>query len=175
MSLIAYVEQYIKLAKSDATKTLGLRVGGKDIVAGDYLPLSEAVSVPEISLTTDDPAGRYVTVCVDLDGPYPSFPFLSPILHWVQSDLQASRSTKALTTEKPFIANYIGPGPPPGSSPHRYVFLLYNQPEEFDLKLYAPPGGKEYGNMARMRYDLAAFEEKAKLGKPIAVNYFTSN
>jgi phosphatidylethanolamine-binding protein len=80
-----------------------------------------------------------------------------------------------LTAEKSFIANYIGPGPPPGSSPHRYVFLLYKQPDEFEFEDYAPPKGKTYGNMARMRYDLAAFEAKAKLGKPVAVNYFTSN
>jgi phosphatidylethanolamine-binding protein len=89
--------------------------------------------------------------------------------------LRASSVSTTLNTEAPFVANYIGPGPPPGSSPHRYVFLLYKQPDAFDLKLYAPANGAEYGNMARMRFDLAGFEQKAKLGSPIAVNYFKSN
>jgi phosphatidylethanolamine-binding protein len=116
-----------------------------------------------------------VAICVDLDGPFPSFNFLSPILHWIQSDLHAPSASTALSTEAAFIADYIGPGPPPGSSPHRYVFLLYRQPEGFDAELYAPANGAKYGHMARMRFDLAGFEERAKLGKPIAVNYFKSN
>jgi phosphatidylethanolamine-binding protein len=116
-----------------------------------------------------------VVICVDLDGPFPSFNILSPILHWIHSDLQACSPLTTLTTKAPFIANYIGPGPPPGSSPHRYVFLLYIQPNGFNHMLYAPANGAEYGNMARMRFDLARFEQKAKLGNPIAVNYFKSN
>ncbi|BCR88284.1 uncharacterized protein ACHE_40848S [Aspergillus chevalieri] len=42
----------------------------------------------------------------------------------------------------PFVANYIGPASTPGSAPHRYVFLLYEQPEGFVGEKYAPPGGE---------------------------------
>jgi phosphatidylethanolamine-binding protein len=71
--------------------------------------------------------------------------------------------------------NYAGPGPPPPSSPHRYVFLLYDQPEGFDTTKFASPGGKNVGIRPRMRYDLKAFEKEAKLGQVVACNYFLSN
>ncbi|KIV96962.1 hypothetical protein PV10_00772 [Exophiala mesophila] len=171
MPSITAIEEYIGLIKTDASKTLGVKIGDKEITPGDYLPKLEAAATPTLSFAVSDTIAKHVVICVDLDGPFPSFNFLSPILHWIQSDLQ----TSSLTTNQPSIANYVGPGPPPGSGPHRYVFLLYKQPSEFRLDQYVPSGGKEFGIMARMRYDLSAFEEMARLGKPIAVNYFTSN
>lgn len=75
----------------------------------------------------------------------------------------------------PFIADYIGPGPPPPSAPHRYVFLLYEQPEEFDIARFASKGGKKVGIWPRARWDLEAFEREAKLGPVVASNYFFSN
>ena len=71
--------------------------------------------------------------------------------------------------------DYAGPAPPPGSSPHRYVFLLYEQPEGFDMVKFASPGGKKVGILPRIRYNLKAFEEKANLGPVLACNYFLSN
>lgn len=73
------------------------------------------------------------------------------------------------------MADYIGPAPPPGSGPHRYVFFLYEQPADFDVQKYASPEGRKVGAMKRMFYDLDAFEGTAKLGPIVAANYFTSN
>ncbi len=69
----------------------------------------------------------------------------------------------------------IGPGPPPGSAPHRYTFWLYEQPAGFDAKRYAPAGGKGMGAGGRMRYDLEKFEQEVKLGPLVAGNYYMSN
>lgn len=80
-----------------------------------------------------------------------------------------------MTSSEPFVANYIGPAPPPGSAPHRYTFFLFEQPEDFDGTKYAPEGGKPLGNLKRMRYDLDSWQKEAKLGEPLAVNYFLSN
>jgi phosphatidylethanolamine-binding protein (PEBP) family uncharacterized protein len=71
--------------------------------------------------------------------------------------------------------DYAGPSPPPPSSPHRYVFLLYERPEGFDTAKFAPPGGKKVGVMPRVRYELKKFEKEAKLGPVVASNYFLSN
>jgi hypothetical protein len=57
---------------------------------------------------------------------------------------------------------------------HRYVFLLFEQPADFDAKKYAPKEGKKMGNWPRMRYDFAKFEKEIKLGPVVAVNYFQS-
>jgi phosphatidylethanolamine-binding protein len=135
----------------------------------------EATSAPEIAFAVKSPLAKYIVICLDPDGPFPSFNVLSPILHWIQSDFKVAASTDTLTTTEPFIANYIGPGPPPGSFPHRYVFLLYEQPSDFNSRDHAPPGGKPFGTWARMRWDLPAWEKRAKLDRPVAVGYFTSN
>jgi phosphatidylethanolamine-binding protein len=72
------------------------------------------------------------------------------------------------------VAPYRGPGPPPPSAPHRYVFLLYEQPEGFDAEKFAP-GGQPMSRPARMRYDYDAFAKEANLGPVIASTYFLSN
>ena len=113
-------------------------------------------------------------VGMDIDAPFPGFGVLGPILHWIQSDVKAT-SEGVLEYEAPFVANYIGPAPPPMSSPHRYTFFLYEQPADFDLTAHAPAGGKKLGNYNRMWYDLDAWAEKIKLGPLVAFNYFTSN
>ncbi|KAJ3473433.1 hypothetical protein NLG97_g10310 [Lecanicillium saksenae] len=77
--------------------------------------------------------------------------------------------------EAGFIANYASPNPPPGSSPHRYGFYLYEQPEGFDAGRWKPAGGGKMGNVARIRYSLDEWEKEAGLGPILAANYFTSN
>lgn len=114
-----------------------------------------------------------MVVSLDIDAPFPSFGVLGPILHWIQPGLKARNGQLEVT--EPFVANYIGPAPPPGSSPHRYIFFLYEQPEGFDGKRYAPPNGQNLSNWYRMRYDLDAWEKEIGLGKVLAANYFTSN
>lgn len=121
-----------------------------------------------------------MVVGLDIDAPFPSFGALGPILHWIQPGLQLSTSsensdTSTLEATAPFVANYIGPAPPPWSSPHRYIFFLYEQPEGFDVKKYAPPNDQNLGNMQRMWYSLDGWEEEASLGPILASNYFTSN
>lgn len=135
----------------------------------------EAQSPPTIDFDVPSKTATYMVVALDLDAPFPSFTALGPILHWIQPGFKASESTQTLTSTDPFVSNYIGPAPPPFSGPHRYVFYLYEQPEGFDGKKHAPPGGKPVATTSRMRYDLDEWVKKAGLGQPIAVNYFKSN
>ena len=115
-----------------------------------------------------------MVIGVDIDAPFPSFGVLGPILHWVQPGLKPLQTGELTSSDTPFVANYIGPAPPPGSSSHRYVFLLYEQPADFDAKKYAPANGAKMSNWQRMRYDLGAFEKKVGLGPVLAANYFKS-
>lgn len=133
----------------------------------------DAQSPPELSF--DASTGTFLAIGLDIDAPFPSFGVLGPILHWIQPGFKPQAVTTKLTSDTPFVANYIGPAPPPGSSPHRYIFLLYDQPADFDFGKYAPASGKKLGNMSRMRYNLSQFEQEAKLGPVIAANYFCSN
>jgi len=128
--------------------------------------------VPSIS-------GTYLVIGLDIDAPFPSFGVLGPILHWVQPGLKAEATgadaTPVLKATEPFIANYIGPAPPPGSSPHRYIFFLYEQPDAFDGTRYAPKDGQPLGNWQRMRASLDDLAREYKLGPVLAANFFTSN
>jgi phosphatidylethanolamine-binding protein (PEBP) family uncharacterized protein len=117
-------------------------------------------------------------IALDIDAPFPRLSVLGPILHWMQPGLTATPSPSGpskLESSEPFVANYIGPAPPPLGGPHRYCFFLYEQPDGFEGKKYAPPGEKTMGNFQRMRYDLDVFEKEAGLGAALAVNYFNSN
>jgi phosphatidylethanolamine-binding protein (PEBP) family uncharacterized protein len=138
--------------------------------------ISEATTAPELSFNVL--SGTYVVINLDLDAPFPSLNFLSPVLHWIQTGLQpqmAGGVTKLHSSNTPYVVDYAGPGPPPGSAAHRYLFLLYEQPENFDLKEWAPVDGKSVGVWNRMRYNLGAFEKKIGLGPVLAANYFCSN
>lgn len=102
---------------------------------------------------------------------------LGPILHWIQPGLssQQQQQLAPVPSDTPFIANYIGPAPPPGSAPHRYAFFLYEQPAEFNAAQFAPAGGKPLGNLGRMWASLDDWVTKLGLGEVVAVNYFKSN
>ena len=139
-----------------------------------------AQSAPELSL--DGPnKGPYVVVQLDLDAPFINFAILGPILHWIQPDLspsagEANTNKPLQAPEKSYVADYVGPGPPPMSGPHRYLFLLYEQPEGFDGKKHGQPkGGKAFPMMKRMRYDFDTLVREAKLGEIVAANWFVSN
>lgn len=120
-----------------------------------------------------------MVISLDIDAPFPSFGILGPILHWIQPGFQAvsdegTSGTFKLKSTAPFVADYIGPAPPPGSSPHRYIFFLYEEPSGFDVEKYSPPNGGSLSNWYRMRYDLDAWEREIGLGGVLGVNYFTS-
>ncbi|CAG8027184.1 unnamed protein product [Penicillium nalgiovense] len=159
----------------DKPKVLGLTIGShENVQPGTWLPRKAAQKPPKLHFPGANPSSTYLIVSLDIDAPFPSFGILSPILHWIQSDIKVT-SEGALEFDAPFVANYIGPAPPPMSTPHRYIFLLYEQPADFDLKAHAPAGGKKLSNSNRMRYDLDAWAEEVKLGPVLAFNYFTCN
>lgn len=135
--------------------------------------LLEAQSLPELYLPNAQ--GTYLVVCLDMDPPFVTAPFLGPALHWIQSGFKHVLGSQTMVTDQPFIVDYAGPGPPPGSGPHRYAFFLYLQPDDFEVKSHAPPNGQKVGVAKRIRYDLDRFEKEAGLGKIVAMNYFKSN
>jgi phosphatidylethanolamine-binding protein (PEBP) family uncharacterized protein len=115
-----------------------------------------------------------MVISLDIDAPFSSFRVLGPILHWIQPGLESSSEEIILKSTAPFVADYIGPAPPPGPAPHRYVFLLYEEPIGFDGGRYAPADGAGMSNWYRMRYDLDAWEGEIGLGSALGVNYFWS-
>lgn len=168
----------LALIQNDQSKVLGVKIGDHDVEPGKYIPKAEAQSPPSISFAVPDPSKTYMIVALDIDAPFPLFGVLGPILHWIQPGYKVNsieNGTTKLKSTDPFVANYIGPAPPPPSSPHRYCFFLYEQPEGFKGEKYAPPNGQKLGNWHRMRYDLDGWEKEIGLGSILACNYFLSN
>ena len=112
-----------------------------------------------------------MVVSLDLDEPWKGF---GPFLHWIQPGFKAGEDG-VLTTSEPFVANWVGPAPPPDSAPHRYTFYLLSQPASFDGSKYAPADGRPLDNLDRIRYSLDDWIEKTKSRDPVAANYFMSN
>ncbi|KAI1775493.1 putative protease inhibitor [Hypoxylon cercidicola] len=184
MPVSSSVKTALSLIETDKSKVLGLTIGKHaDVQPGQFIPKADARAAPELSFASLSPDKPYIILCVDLDAPFPSFPVLGPVLHWLQPGAKATPievggggggfSLKAAADE-PFVANYAGPGPPPISSPHRYVFLVYEQPEGFDGKKLAPPDGKEMGIGPRVRFDVDKWVKESKVGLAVAVTYFNS-
>ncbi|KAK1836350.1 phosphatidylethanolamine-binding protein [Podospora conica] len=133
---------------------------------------------------------RYLVAGLDLDPPFPSFPVMGPILHSMQADLTLAADEldpesdefiplqpapeDGAGASRP-VAAYMGPAPPGLSSPHRYMFMMWEQPagvtgERIREELGFGEDGA--GLMTRMRWDQEAFERKLGLGRVVAGNYF---
>ncbi|TQV99398.1 hypothetical protein V2A60_004876 [Cordyceps javanica] len=180
-------------ASSDKTPQLRVVFSEDAAVSSFGIKLSKfaAKDAPTLSLSSSlvkshHDGGKYIAICLDLDAPFPSFSFLGPIAHWIQTDLVAAENggseggggfTKLESGARPVVP-YVGPGPPPPSAPHRYVFMLWEQPasvagpDEVSKALSLPA---EPGLTARIRWDQAAFEKRMGLAEPLAVNYFVAD
>ena len=163
-----------------------LRIHFPDITVtkpGASVTKATSAQQPSLSILSTmvklDLAKKYVAIALDLDAPYPSMPLMGPIAHGIQADLQLSSKgqttgwLKLEATQKP-VLSYLAPAPPPMSTSHRYLFMLWEQPEGMTteeiksrLKLPAEPG-----MMARVKWDEEGFEEKLGLRTVLAGTYF---
>src|SRR5215469_4975750 len=161
------VKDTIKSIDVGSISILGVTYGSYHPISkpGSFLSRHDAVSMPTLYHSAS--SGKFIACCIDLDAPFPSFPFLSPIVHCIQSDLVPSSPTitddetkyelKVDGDVKPINA-YAGPRPPPISAPHRYVFLLYEQPTNFEKSNLGLP--EEFGIKDRMMWNQNEFEKK---------------
>ena len=100
------------------------------------------------------------------------------LLHWFQPSLHRAENNNTLlltmiddNTTSIEGAPYIPPTPPGGSGPHRYNFILYNEPANFTLpEAYASISPPE-SSAARIGFNLTAFAAAANLSAPVAANY----
>ncbi|KIW10412.1 hypothetical protein PV08_11375 [Exophiala spinifera] len=166
------VHQAVLSLVKDDSKVLHLAFGSRKVLNGENVPKGDAKEAPTLTWARAPSDQKFVVVCLDLDAPFPSFAVLGPTLHWLQAGFTLDAATGHLTSPDAAIAFYAGPGPPPASGPHRYVFTLHEQPADFDARSFTKTRG--YGIRDRMRYDFARFERDAKLGPPVAGTYFSS-
>ena len=99
------------------------------------------------------------------------------ILHWLQPGVTSSQQSLQNGTSVPLstnntaaIASYRGPAPPAElpPRPHRYIQLLFAQPQDFTL----PEAFSMFNSQNRSGFDIARFATEANLGPVLAANYF---
>ncbi|PNS21749.1 OV-16 antigen [Sphaceloma murrayae] len=125
------------------TTELGVTFGDKQVKQGNLIRVSEAKCTPTISFAPEDGASRdqsYTLMLVDPDAPTPDDPKFAWWRHWIISGLRPGAPAEQT---KEAVTAYLAPGPKDDSKPHRYLFLLYKEPENFNLmKIHV--GGEEF-------------------------------
>ncbi len=179
----ASVKLVLSELANDGTARLRIHFPEKTIAEpGKNATIDETKATPTLSVSADvlkSASGKYIAVSIDLDAPFPSFSVLGPILHWLDADVTAGAVdadgwAPLVSAAEPAVVFYAGPGPPKPSAAHRYVFMVWEQPEGVSSETIRSTLGlaKEVGLTARMRWDQEAFEKKFALGPCLAANYF---
>jgi phosphatidylethanolamine-binding protein (PEBP) family uncharacterized protein len=101
---------------------------------------------------------------VDLDVPRNNMRVTN--LHWMAQNVDISTTTANVPAAGGLA--YKQPSPPAGDTPHRYVYLLYAQPNNFQVPA-------QFSNLSqnRLGFDVNAFSTATGLGAPMAANFIT--
>ncbi|KAF1975444.1 hypothetical protein BU23DRAFT_529928 [Bimuria novae-zelandiae CBS 107.79] len=127
-------------------------------------------------LRTHVPGARYMVVALDIDAPSPSLPLAAPVLHYLHTDLTAvappTNNGGAKGTLVAPLTSWQAPAPSTGfsSAPHRYVFLVWEQPvklcgEQVREKLGIKGEG---GVWRKTKWDVEGVVRKLGLGDVVA-------
>ncbi|CAF0721680.1 unnamed protein product [Didymodactylos carnosus] len=123
---------------------------------------SKTKPVIEVDNTKLKAKNQFLTlVVIDPDAPSRDNPANGPYLHYIVANAQKMDFSDGTT-----ICNYMGPSPPSGTGPHRYVFLLYisNDTVQHD----------KVQDSQRKQFHIRDFVRKNNLGLE-AAKYFTTS
>jgi len=141
-----------------------------DVIPGVLLSTNQTVNEPTFSVVAQDLSqfsGTYVLAMVDPDAPTPQNTSLAEVRHLIAGDLKVDTSTGRLVNSSVPISSYISPGPPPGSRPHRYTILLFQQSDSFDTT--APT---LFNSSVVTGFNVSSFAQTLSLGNPVAGVFF---
>lgn len=137
---------------------------GAKVHLGNRIALDKVAEEPE--LIWEVVAGRLYTVLfVDPDAPSRDNPIYRSFLHWLVVNVPGTDIDGGEV-----LAPFLKSQPPPGSGFHRYVFLIYEQPdcEDFEgLPDYTSPT-----TSVRQSFSVEGFTKQFNLGIPIAGNFY---
>jgi len=124
------------------------------------------------------PDNFYTTIMIDPDMPSRSTPIAekTQVLHWLMVNIPGNGIGGRQ------IAPYIGSGPPPNTGIHRYTFLIFDEGTTAkDYTSIQPVDLVQIGKRVNWNFvepgkpwSLRGFMEWAKLGKPVAGNFYTA-
>ncbi|GJE91792.1 PEBP-like protein [Phanerochaete sordida] len=142
--------------------------------AGQSFPLNDTAGPPQFAVrgALSQDTHKFVLAAVDPDAPYPQDPNVAQVRHILQGDLvlgpALGSQTYKLVNETPALTDWIQPEPPADSPPHRYIFLLYQQPKGFDSQTFVAPNDSI---PAREYFNISQFAEEVGMGDPIGGSF----
>ncbi|KAJ4377999.1 hypothetical protein N0V83_000829 [Neocucurbitaria cava] len=122
---------------------------------GNFVRVSEVKQQPVISITSSSPsspsshsAQSFTFMLIDPDAPTPDDPKFGYWRHWVVTNIPFDSKSSAgedadIIQRGRTLTPYLAPGPKDESGPHRYLFLLFKEPEGLKLEK-SDVGGEEF-------------------------------
>jgi len=137
---------------------------GVEVKLGNELTPTQVKDIPtHISWPAE--ADKFYTLCMtDPDAPSRGNPKYREWHHWLVVNIPGNEVVKGDT-----LSEYVGSGPPKGTGLHRYVFLVYRQPDKI-----APTEPKLTNRSGDNRgcFKIRNFAQKYGFGEPIAGNLY---
>jgi len=135
--------------------------------AGVQLPRNVTAGPPTFSVRSSGSftaKGPFVVAAVDPDAPTPQNPTNAQIRHFLGGNFHlvaGSRDIRNLVNSTAALSNFQQPTPPAGSDPHRYVFLLFEQPARFNQQKLVN------ATTSISNFNISQFAADVGLGNPI--------
>ncbi|TFK72553.1 PEBP-like protein [Pluteus cervinus] len=156
------------LAAFDPTALIDVAYSGNSIQPGQPFTKDQVGSTPTVTINSNGASlsGNYTLALVD-PGPVGADTSAGVTRHWLVNGLTISGTSFNNATSFA-VTEYAGPAPPAGDGPHRYAFLVFEQPSSF-----APPTGFDQANIGVSKFDLNAYVKDSGLGALVAGTYMT--
>mmetsp|Transcript_24013 Transcript_24013/g.26655 ORF Transcript_24013/g.26655 Transcript_24013/m.26655 type:complete len:303 (-) Transcript_24013:92-1000(-) len=142
---------------------LEVTFGDVSVTPGVKLTVDQTTQQPSVSFSGAVADKTYTLMKIDPDAPTRNG-FLGPVKHWLVIDIPGGDVTKGK-----HIAPYLEDSPPSGTGPHRYVFLLFEQPDSISDELERTQSSSHVG---RLRWKLRSFLHTYKYQLPVAGNFY---
>jgi len=137
---------------------------GVEVKLGNVLTPTQVKDVPSNISWPIEANSLYTLVFSDPDAPSRKNPIRREFLHWLVVNIPGTDISKGET-----FTEYIGSGPPEGTGLHRYVFLVFKQPNSLALNRTKASNRSADG---RPRFLVADFAKEHNLGAPVAGNFY---
>ncbi|KAF9697994.1 hypothetical protein EKO04_004493 [Ascochyta lentis] len=141
------------------TYDLSVSFSSKSPTNGSLVRVSEVKETPNVTFSATSNSGSaqsYTFFLIDPDAPTPDDPKFAYWRHWVVTNIPLSSGSGDVKQGKT-LTQYLAPGPKDESGPHRYLFLLFKEPEGFSIEK-SDVGGEEF--VDRRSFGAREFVEK---------------
>jgi len=164
------VPSFLSTFDPSAILTIAYAGGVGSVSPGQLLTPPQVGSAPTLTITPANSSatttGNYTIAMIDA-GPVGTNQAGGQTRHWLVNGATITGASVS-SDSAVVITDYAGPGPAPGSGPHRYVVLVYSQPAAF-----TPPAGLDAPGVPVGSINFPDYVRTSNLGPLLAANYIT--